>query len=314
MEQLKKLLNEKNSKNRKQSTLEQVENNIRRLYNRCYGENPEDISQIAAMIQDVSHTFACLQSNWDSKKLSYSSMLAYTNSLIVVNDLLGLNMRETYLDLERELQVRRADFNRKNPIKTTKINRLDLDRISADLDGKNLKNQILFSIISQYPFRCETATLKLISRADYDMIGEKPKINYLIDELDTGGAPGGNTFTFAFNAYKTDKRYGTREIQITDEKLNDMISEYTDSMDYDDFIFWDAPDDSEKSQNKQRNNLSVWTRRLLKKYKLDASITDVTKYLITEIWDSGSVQDKIRFAEFRGHDIQTAAKVYATSL
>lgn len=307
MEQLKKLLNEKNSKNRKQSTLEQVENNIRRLYNRCYGEDPEDISQIAAMIQDVSHTFACLQSNWDGKKLSYSSMLAYTNSLVLVNDLLGLDMRETYLDLERELQVRRADFNRKNPIKTTKINRLDLDKIRNDLDGKNLKNQILFSIISQYPFRCETATLKLISRADYDMLGEKPKINYLIDELE-------QTFTFAFNAYKTDKRYGTREIQITDEKLNDMISEYTDDMDYDDFVFWDAPDDSEKSQNKQRNNLSVWTRRLLKKYKLDASITDVTKFLITEIWDSGSVQDKIRFAEWRGHDINTASKVYATSL
>ena len=93
-----------------------------------------------------------------------------------------------------------------------------------------------------------------------------------------------------------------------------MISEYTDSMDYGDFVFWDASDDSEKSQNKQRNNLTVWVRRLLRKYKLDASITDVTKFLITEIWNSGSVQDKIRFAEFRGHDIQTAAKVYATSL
>ena len=308
MEQLKKLLNENNSKNRKQSTLEQMENNIRRLYNRCYGENPEDISQIAGMIQDVGHTFACLQSNWDGKKLSYSSMLAYTNSMILVNDLLELDMRETYLDLERELQVRRADFNRKNPIKTTKINRLDLDRIRTDLaEKKNLKNMILFSIISQYPFRCETATLKLISRADYDMLGEKPKINYLIDELE-------QTFTFAFNAYKTDKKYGTREIQITDENLNDMISEYTDSMDYDDFVFWNAPDDSEKSQNKQRNNLTVWTRRLLRKYKLDASITDVTKFLITEIWNTGSVQDKIRFSEWRGHDINTAAKVYATSL
>ena len=308
MEQLKKLLNENNSKNRKQSTLEQMENNIRRLYNRCYGENPEDISQIAGMIQDVGHTFACLQSNWDGKKLSYSSMLAYTNSMILVNDLLGLDMRETYLDLERELQVRRADFNRKNPIKTTKINRLDLDRIRTDLaEKKNLKNQILFSIISQYPFRCETATLKLISRADYDMLPDKPKINYLIDELE-------QTFTFAFNAYKTDKKYGTREIQITDENLNDMISEYTDSMDYDDFVFWNAPDDSEKSQNKQRNNLTVWTRRLLRKFKLDASITDVTKFLITEIWNTGSVQDKIRFSEWRGHDINTAAKVYATSL
>lgn len=308
MEQLKKLLNENNSKNRKQSTLEQMENNIRRLYMRCYGELPEDISQIAGMIQDVGHTFACLQSNWDGKKLSYSSMLAYTNSMILVNDLLVLDMRETYLDLERELQVRRADFNRKNPIKTTKINRLDLDRIRTDLaEKKNLKNQILFSIISQYPFRCETATLKLISRADYDMLGEKPKINYLIDELE-------QTFTFAFNAYKTDKKYGTREIQITDENLNDMISEYTDSMDYDDFVFWSAPDDSEKSQNKQRNNLTVWTRRLLRKFKLDASITDVTKFLITEIWNTGSVQDKIRFSEWRGHDINTAAKVYATSL
>ena len=70
----------------------------------------------------------------------------------------------------------------------------------------------------------------------------------------------------------------------------------------------------EKSQGKQRNNLSVWVKRLLKKAGIDASATDVTKLLITEIWQDGTVQDKIRFAAWRGHEPSTAAKVYATQL
>ena len=307
MEQLKQILNQYNNGKRKQTTLDQIENNIRRLYLRCYDALPEDISQIAGMIGDINHTFACLQSDWDGKKLSYSTKLAYVNAIVLVNDVLGLQFSETYLDFERELQVRRADYQRKNPVKTTKLNALDLDKIYSGLiEKKNLKDIILFNIISHYPFRCETATLKLISKNSYDSLHEKPKINYLIQDDDI--------HTFAFNAYKTDKRYGTREIQIDDDELNSLFSEYLTEYNEGDFIFWAADDDSEKSQNKQRNNLTVWTRRLLRKNDLDASITDITKYLITHIWDTGSVQDKIKFAEWRGHDVLTASKVYATTL
>ena len=70
----------------------------------------------------------------------------------------------------------------------------------------------------------------------------------------------------------------------------------------------------EKAQDKQRNNLSLFTKRLLEKYEIKASTTDITKLLITEIWDTGSTQDKIRFAMWRGHEVQTAARTYATAL
>ncbi len=334
MEQYKKLLADNNEKGRKQSSLDLISNNIKRLYNRCYGEDPEDISQIQAMIEDPNHTFACLQSNWDGKKLSLSTMLSYTNSLLVSNDLFELSLGEVYGDLETELQVRRADEKRKNPFKEPKVTRKRLDEIYEDLvkifknarkpsyDGQSFvtdkaeqwrltKDMILFRIISRFPFRGETGTLKYRNRKD---IIEGEKINYLVGEED-------GSYAFEFNAYKTDKKYGTRSIPIDDKKLIELLNyrikdrnsyskkELEDGF----FLFWDAPDDSEESQKKQRNNMSVWVKRFLKRYDVKASLTDVTKLLITEIWDDGTIQDKIQFAEWRGHDPNTASKVYATA-
>ena len=327
MEQYNKLLADKNEKGRKQSSLDLISNNIRRLYNRCYGEDPEDISQIQAMIEDPVHTFACLQSDWDGKKLSISTMLSYTNSLLVSNELFELSLGEIYGDLETELQVRRADEQRKKPVKQTKISRIELDNISKDQYEKldSLKghsrwraheNMILFRIISRYPFRGETGTLKYRNRKD---IVEGEKINYLVGEED-------GSYSFEFNAYKTDKKYGTRSIPIDDKPLIKLLDYYLkkkdmfgnmpyrpESFEEGVFLFWDAPDDSEESQKKQRNNMSVWVKRLLKKYDIKASLTDITKLLITEIWDDGTIQDKIQFAEWRGHDPATASKVYATA-
>ena len=48
-----------NDKKRKQSSLDQASNNIRRLYMKCYGTEPEDISQISGMVEDIGHTFGC---------------------------------------------------------------------------------------------------------------------------------------------------------------------------------------------------------------------------------------------------------------
>ena len=317
MEQYNKLLSDNNNKAlkpRKQSSLDLISNNIRRLYHHCYGSDPEDISQIEAMVEDPVHTFACLQSDWDGRKLSMSTMLSYTNSLLVSNDLFELSLGHVYGNLETELQVRRADEARKNPFKETKINREQLDLISEDLDSKEIaRDVILFKIISKYPFRGETGTLKYQLRKNIIPSSSNTKINYLVGEDD-------GSYSFEFNAYKTDKKYGTRSIPISDESLIELLDQYLmappsgQGAREGEFIFWDAPDDSEGSQKKQRNNMSVWTKRFLKKYDIQASLTDVTKLLITEIWDSGTIQDKIQFADWRGHDPMTASKVYATAL
>ena len=166
----------------------------------------------------------------------------------------------------------------------------------------------LFQIIAKYPFRLESATLERISQDDFDTLSDEDKgiRNYLIE--------GPNYMKFNFNGYKTNKKFGTREIQV-DEELYQTLTEYL-TMSDDDYVFFPGKDDVtlEKSQDKQRNNLSVWVKRLLKKNGINASTTDVTKLLISEIWDTGTTQDKIRFAMWRGHEPQTAAKVYATSL
>ncbi len=313
MEDFARLLSEKDNGKRKASSQELIVNNIRRLYIRCYGGLPEDISQIEAMIEDVSHTFACIQSNWDGKKLSYSTMLSYTNSLLVANDLFELGLENTYGDLETELQVRRADNQRKNPVKDTKISRVDLDDIREDLmekstDKNGLKNYILFYILSKYPFRLESATLRHIYYPDFIKLKDKGITNYLV-VMDN------ESMMFSFNGYKTSKKYGSREIQL-DDTLITLFNEYLEDGTLDNkYLFYpDYNISEEKTQDKMRNNLSVWTKRLLKKYGHNASATDITKLLITEIWDTGTTQDKIKYAMWRGHEVQTAAKVYATSL
>lgn len=315
MEQFKLLLTQTNDKKRKESSLEVISNNIRRLYIRCYDEEPEDITQIEHMVNDVQHTFACLQSPVDGKKLGLSTMLSYTNSLLIANDMFGLQHAGTYGNLETELQVRRADAQRKNPVKETKINREQLNTILSDLKDLsktkgNIRTNALFQIVSKYPFRLETATLENITQEDYDKIEDKGVRNFLIDGK-----------TFAFYGYKTNKKYGTREIPITDEELLEAISLHLKNVGPSDFIFFNGSKDGtydegmtiEKIQAKQRNNLSLWIKRLLKKHKVDASATDITKLLISEIWDTGTTQEKIQFAMWRGHDITTAAKVYATA-
>ena len=309
MENFAQLLAENDDGKRKNSTQELIVNNIRRLYNRCYGTDPEDISQIEAMVEDVGHTFACLQSSWDGKKLSHSTMLSYTNALLVANDLFKLDLKQVYADLETELQVRRADAQRKNPMKNTKITRRDLDEIREDLMTKGpLKSYILFYILSKYPFRLESATLKPIYYDDFIKLDDKGITNYLVVKDD-------DFMMFSFNGYKTSKRYGSREIEV-DDTLRTLFNEYLSQEKFvDEYLFYPAGEGTEeKIQDKMRNNLSVWTKRLLKKYGHNASATDITKLLITEIWDNGTTQDKIKYAMWRGHEVQTAAKVYATQL
>jgi len=323
MEQFNLLLSEKNNGKRKESSLEVISNNIRRLYIRCYDTEPEDISQIEYMVNDVQHTFACLQSPIDGKKLGLSTMLSYTNSLLVANDILGLQHAGTYGNLETELQVRRADIQRKNPVKETKINREQLNTILSDLKDLpktkgNIRTNALFQIVAKYPFRLETATLENITQEDYDKIEDKGVRNFLIDTQDPGGA---TRKTFAFYGYKTNSKYGSREIPITDEDLLEALRLHLENVGPSDFIFFDGSKDGtyeegmtiEKIQAKQRNNLSLWIKRLLKKHGVDASATDITKLLISEIWDTGTTQEKIQFAMWRGHDINTASKVYATA-
>lgn len=313
MEQFAKLLAENDNGKRKASSQELIVNNIRRLYNRCYGGLPEDISQIEGMVEDVGHTFACIQSLWHTvsggKKLSHSTMLSYTNSLLIANDLFELDLKQTYADLETQLQVRRADTQRKNPIKNTKISRVDLDDIREDLMTKGpLKNYILFYILTKYPFRLESATLKHIYYPDFQKLQDKGITNYLV-------VRDNESMMFSFNGYKTSKRYGSREIEL-DDTLITLFNEYLeDGQNDNQYLFYPEYEGTEeKIQDKMRNNLSVWTKRLLKKYGHNASATDITKLLISEVWDYGTTQDKIKYALWRGHTTDTAAKVYATSL
>ena len=78
------------------------------------------------------------------------------------------------------------------------------------------------------------------------------------------------------------------------------------------FYKYNEAESEDKNYTKMRNNMAVAMKRLLKKYGVDASATDVTKLIITEIWDGDDNSMKLKFAAWRGHEVQTAAKVYAS--
>ena len=331
MDEFNHLLSKKNAERqmpRKQSSLDQISNNIRRLYIKCYDAEPDDVTQIEGMVNDVDHVFACLQSDWQGKvkKLGYSAMLSYTNALVISNDLFELEHAGTYGELEVTLQVRREDSKRKNPVKETRISRSQLDEIvqgaTGDvLDKVAMRTRALTLILSTYPFRLESATLERISPEKYLSLSDEEKgiRNFIV------GSPEGQTWKFVFHGYKTNRKYGVREIPIERNLIETLLTMYHSGdgrikgVKEGDYIFF--PDSAtknnnltrEKTQEKQRNSLSVWTKRMLKKNGIDASATDITKLLISEIWDSGTTQEKIQFAQWRGHDPGTAAKVYASA-
>lgn len=308
-----------NSGGRKKSTQDIIVNNIKRLYIRCYEMEPEDLTQIASMIKDISHLFKCIQAPIDGKQPSISTMLSYTNAVLVAIDVLGLaggggNVRVFYENLETDLQVRRADQERKAPPEPLKVTRELIDKINQDLGQKkptkgNLKNAILFHILSTYPFRLETATLRKM--AGSNVVVEIRKGQYQID----------------FGKYKTDTKYGKRvytfssyegfgtlENEIVDKTLVDMLDQYYPMLDDGEPLFYkyNEAESEDKNYTKMRNNMAVAMKRLLKKYGVDASATDVTKLIITEIWDGDDNSMKLKFAAWRGHEVQTAAKVYAS--
>ena len=319
MDKFREFLDENNPKNRKKSTLDLIFNNIRRLYNKCYGTELIDMSQIKGMILDTDHVLECLQSKWDDSRrptsepheLSVSTMLSYTNSIIATADIFNLDIADCYRILESELQVRREDHTRKNPVKTNKISTEELDIIVEDLEDKatteiELRNAIMFHIVANYPFRCESASLVEISSNDYNKLDiTNSNTNYLVV------AP--NSMMFCFNSYKTKKIYGCREI-IVSEKLRDLFLVYLPMRKCSPQVFYPLLNKTEdKYQKDTMNNLSVIVKRIVKSYDVDCSLTDITKLLITQVWDNGSTEDKLRLAKERGHQIQTAAKVYATS-
>ena len=319
MDKFNEFLKNNNQKGRQDSSLDLISNNIRRLFIKCYGQEPSDISQVYSMITDTDQVLECLQSKWqdtrrpnsEPKELSISTMLSYTNSLIVTSDLFKLDVGEGYRALESELQVRREDDKRKNPVKETKISREELDVIRDDMIEKaktetELRNAIMFYIVATYPFRCESATLVFITSQDYNKLDVKDNItNYLVV------AP--HQMIFSFNGYKTKKSYGTREIPVN-ETLRQLFINYLPMTSFGPEVFYPLEGrTTAKFQKDTRNNLSVIVKRIVKSYDVDCSITDITKLMITETWDSGTTEDKIRLAKERGHQPQTAAKVYATS-
>ena len=255
------------------------------------------------------------------KEMTVNSKLSYINAIIHATLTLGLKDALTeYMKYEKQLGIRRLTKERDNPIKVLKLSFEITDRILNDHKEKyresetisDLRDLIKVKILTTYPFRMETGSLENILKSNYDLLNEVNEIegrNFLVRS--------DNNFFFSFNKYKTYSRHGNRTIHIEDRELKSLLKKYLENLNDNDFLFWDGElqdnDTIETVFKKSTNHLSVWTKRMLSKYGVQGSATDFSKLLIDDVWENGSVADKERFAAWRGHEVATAAKVYATS-
>ena len=311
------------------SSRDQCIQQVRQVLQSAYDEVPSEPSfkEMKLMLLDYEHIWKAIDTYKDGKA-SINTKLSYTNSMIHLCRIFKVQGTEQFfkgkvsgLKSDRELvkhgegipeKISREQVN--EYIKYYK-NLLSVPKVSATA----LKDYLRVKIITTYPFRLETGTLEAISSADHAELKESGNLgirNFLITE---GEAE--KSYIFEFNGYKTAKLYKTRSIPIEEPEIIELMSKYLPTIGENDFLFhkgsrtneYSADMTEAKIQAKQRNNLTSWVKKSLKKsINYDGSVTDITKVLITEIWDNGTTEDRMKFAMWRGHDVSTAANMYAS--
>ena len=307
----------------------QVQQDYRRILNSAYDEgsfSPEpSFKEMKPMLLDYEHIWKAIDTYKDGTA-SINTKLSYLNSMLHVSKIFKVSVAEKFFKVKKqELITERLGVKRDEGM-PEKISREQVNEYikyyknllsgSSPSKATALKDYLRVKIITTYPFRLETGTLEAISSADHAELKESGNLgirNFLITE--------GQNYIFEFNGYKTAKLYKTRSIPIEEPEIIELMSKYLPTIGENDFLFhkgsrtneYSADMTEAKIQAKQRNNLTSWVKKSLKKsINYDGSVTDITKVLITEIWDNGTTEDRMKFAMWRGHDVSTAANMYAS--
>ena len=312
------------------SSRDQCIQQVRQVLQSAYDEVPSEPSfkEMKLMLLDYEHIWKAIDTYKDGKA-SINTKLSYTNSMIHLCRIFKVQGTEQFfkgkvsgLKSDRELVKHGEGIPEK--ISREQVNEYikyykNLLSGSSPSKATALKDYLRVKIITTYPFRLETGTLESISSADHAELKESGNLgirNFLITE--------GQNYIFEFNGYKTAKLYKTRSIPIEEPEIIELMSKYLPTIGENDFLFhkgsrtneYSADMTEAKIQAKQRNNLTSWVKKSLKKsINYDGSITDITKLLISEIWENknSTGKDVEQFAMWRGHDVSTAAKMYAAS-
>lgn len=171
-------------------------------------------------------------------------------------------------------------------------------------EKESLDNKLILSIYRHHPFRLEVADMIYLNPRKYNALKKKEKLtgNYLVKSKGMRGK-----MFFSFSDYKTDKTYGTREIDVKDKKLKQLFYQKIIPMEVGTRVFGKM----------SRNNLSKRITYLFDKKGINkVTATVMTKLILGEQFGEQAPEAKevIKKAQVlameRGHSLGVQQNTY----
>lgn len=177
-----------------------------------------------------------------------------------------------------------------------------IDEYCCD-EQESIDNKLILSIYRHHPFRLEVAEMIYLNPRKYNALKKKGPLtgNYFVKSKGMRGK-----MFFSFSDYKTDKTYGTREIDVKDKKLKQLFYEKIIPMEVGTRVFGTM----------SRNNLtkritSLFERKEIKKI----TPTIMTKLILGEQFGGDTVAKEVikkanDLAQERGHSLGVQQNTY----
>jgi|DEB0MinimDraft_10_1074344.scaffolds.fasta_scaffold11337_1 hypothetical protein len=286
-----------NNSNRKETTINQyVRTLIKLIDNLNIKKDIFDLSFLndTDMIDNYINSIETIS----TKRNYYTAIL----SLLKVNenDKLYLHYKLKEQQLNNK-QSKLYDTNKMNDKKTEKFNQLDKskleDMINQLLKDNMIQDYILMKLIFLYGYRNEISNLQFINLKDFNRLTdtETKDNNYLVI--------GSKTFRISRFRFKTDKKYGRIDNDITDKKLKSIIKKYITNRD-NPYLFTNK-DNSHYTNQQVSNRLSYLTKKYL---GIDITGNMIHKISLEDYSQSNNeLKEKARI---RGHSQAIQSKVY----
>ena len=171
-------------------------------------------------------------------------------------------------------------------------------------EKESLDNKLILSIYRHHPFRLEVAEMIYLNPRKYNALKKKQELtgNYLVKSKGMRGK-----MFFSFSDYKTDKTYGTREIDVKDKKLKQLFYQKIIPMEVGTRVFGKM----------SRNNLSKRITYLFDKKGINkVTATVMTKLILGEQFGEQAPEAKEvikkakELAQERGHSLGVQQNTY----
>tara|TARA_R110000796_G_scaffold112395_1_gene223878 strand:+ start:2208 stop:3161 length:954 start_codon:yes stop_codon:yes gene_type:complete len=178
-----------------------------------------------------------------------------------------------------------------------------IDAYCSD-ETEPLDNKLLLSIYRHHPFRLEVAEMIYLNPRKYNALKKTGELtgNYLVKSKGMRGK-----MFFSFSHYKTDKTYGTREIDVKDKKLKQLFYQKIIPMEVGTRVFGTM----------NRNNLTKRITNIFERKGINkVTPTIMTKLILGEQFGEQAPEAKAvikkakELAKERGHSLGVQQNTY----